>query len=200
MPAPIQKIALSTRGLTMAYPGMVALSGFDLDLVAGQIHGLVGANGAGKSTLIKILSGLQTPTRGTITVGGDDVVIRNVSSAQQLGISVVHQELPLLPNLTAAQNVVLGRERGRLLSPASRREGRRAYRRAAVEFAGAPPASGRLEKESLYAWQVVAIMRAMASDARVLILDEPTSSLTVDERNALHVRLRALAARGIAVL
>lgn len=191
---------LSTRDLTMAYPGMRALSDFSLDLVAGEIHGIVGANGAGKSTLIKILSGLQSPTSGTIEVAGEGVVIRNASSAQRLGISVVHQELPLLPNLNAAQNIAVGREGGRLLSPASRRKDRLDYRSAARDFPGAPQSASRLEHESLFAWQIVAIMRAMASNARVLILDEPTSSLTLEERQALHVRLRALAAGGIAVL
>ncbi|MEV7398633.1 sugar ABC transporter ATP-binding protein [Aeromicrobium sp. NPDC092404] len=197
---PATASALSTRGLTMSYPGMRALSDFDLDLHPGEIHGVVGANGAGKSTLIKILSGLLTPTGGSIAVAGEDVVIRNAGLAQRLGISVVHQELPLLPNLTAAQNIAVGREEGRLLSPASRRSDRLDYRRAARDFPGAPSATSRLEDESLFAWQVVAIMRAMASKARVLILDEPTSSLTLDERHALHVRLRAVAAQGIAVL
>lgn len=199
-PPPSAETLLATHDLTMAYPGMRALSDFNLDLVAGEIHGIVGANGAGKSTLIKILSGLQTPTSGTIEVAGEKVAIRNVSTAQRLGISVVHQELPLLPNLNAAQNIAVGREGGRLLSPAPKRKDRGNYRRAAREFPGAPHPASRLENESLFAWQIVAIMRAMASSARVLILDEPTSSLTLDERHALHVRLRALAARGIAVL
>lgn len=197
---PSPETALSTRGLTMAYRATRALSDFDLDLLPGQIHGVVGANGAGKSTLIKILSGLQTPTSGTISVSGARVAIRNVTSAQRLGISVVHQELPLFPNLTADQNVQVGREEGRFLSPAARRTARRAYRLVAQDFPGAPLPTNRLGNESLFAWQIVAIMRAMASAARVLILDEPTSSLTLDERRALHERLRDLAAKGIAVL
>jgi ABC-type sugar transport system ATPase subunit len=121
VPAPASQPVLSTRGLTQDYPGMRALDGFDLDLAPGEIHGVVGANGAGKSTLIKILSGHQSPTSGTIAVAGVDVVVRNATTAQRLGISVVHQELPLLPNLTAAQNTDLGRERGGLLSPVRRR-------------------------------------------------------------------------------
>jgi len=191
---------LSTRGLTKDYPGMRALAGFEIDLLPGEIHGIVGANGAGKSTLIKILSGLQAPSSGSISMQGEPVAIRNVSTAQRLGISVVHQELPLLPNLSAAQNTVIGREPGRLLSPSRQRRVRHHYRAIAKQFPGAPSATRRLETEGLYAWQLVAIIRAMDSDAQVLVLDEPTSSLTVDERNALHVRIKALASQGLAVL
>lgn len=191
---------LSVSGLTKDYPGMRALDGFDLDLTAGEIHGIVGANGAGKSTLIKILSGLVLPTAGSIEVAGELVVIRSAKAAQRLGLSVVHQELPLLPNLTASQNVAVGRETGGLLAPAHQRRARKDYREASHGFPGAPFAGRRLESEGLYAWQVVAIIRAMAADARVLVLDEPTSSLTVDERNALHARVRELAAWGLAVL
>lgn len=179
---------------------MRALDGFDLDLAAGEIHGIVGANGAGKSTIIRLLAGLQEPTSGSILVDGEPVSILTVSAAESLGISVVHQELPLLPNLTAAQNVMVGRERGRLLAPARKRHHHATYRRAAAGLPGAPDAASRLETQGLYAWQMVAIVRATADAARVLILDEPTSSLTVDERNALHERVRALAADGLSVL
>lgn len=191
---------LSTRGLTKDYPGMRALDAFDIDVRAGEIHGIVGANGAGKSTLIKVLSGLIAPTRGKISVEGYEVKIPTPTAAQRLGISVVHQELPLLPNLTAAQNMTVGRETSRLFAPARQGAARRAYRRVARDFPGAPAASHRLESQGLYAWQIVAIMRALATDARVIVLDEPTSSLTVDERAVLHVRVRELATRGLAVL
>lgn len=196
---PVQPV-LSTRGLTKDYPGMRALDGFDLDLAAGEIHGVVGANGAGKSTVIRLLSGLQEPSSGSIMVDGKPVSIPTVSAAEEFGISVVHQELPLLPNLTAAQNVMVGRERGGLFAPARKRHHHATYRRAAAGLPGAPAATSRLETQGLYAWQMVAIVRATADAARVLILDEPTSSLTVDERNALHERVRALAANGLSVL
>ncbi|WP_232221817.1 sugar ABC transporter ATP-binding protein [Nocardioides sp. J54] len=191
---------LSTRGLSKDYPGMRALDGLDLDLLPGEIHGVVGANGAGKSTVIRLLSGLQEPSSGVILIDGEPVSISSVSTAESLGISVVHQELPLLPNLTAAQNMVVGRERSRLLAPARKRRDQATYRRAAAGLPGAPAPASRLETHGLYAWQMVAIVRATADAARVLILDEPTSSLTVDERNALHERVRALAANGLSVL
>lgn len=200
MPTLTPQPVLSTRGLTKDYPGMRALDDFDIDLAPGEIHGVVGANGAGKSTLIKILCGLQAPSAGSVSIAGEKVTLRNATAAQRLGISVVHQELPLLPNLTAAQNTAVGREPGGLLMPARQRQVRRDYRRIAQGFPGAPAPARHLEGEGLYAWQVVAIIRAMAADARVLVLDEPTSSLTVEERNALHVRVRDLAAKGLAVL
>jgi len=200
VPGPSPQAVLSTRGLTKDYPGMRALDAFDIDLMPGEIHGIVGANGAGKSTLIKMLSGLHSPTAGSITVAGERVSIHSPTVAQRLGISVVHQELPLLPNLTAAQNVSVGRESGHLFGPARQSRARRTYRQVARDFPGAPSAYHRLESEGLYAWQIVAIIRAMTADARAIVLDEPTSSLTVDERNALHVRVRALAAKGLSVL
>ncbi|MFT4011295.1 MAG: sugar ABC transporter ATP-binding protein [Nocardioidaceae bacterium] len=191
---------LSTRGLTKVYPGMRALDQFDIDLAPGEIHGVVGANGAGKSTLIKILAGHQSATSGIVRVDGEEVAIHSAAQAQRLGISVVHQELPMLPNLTAAQNVVVGREGRGLLAPARRRAARRDYRRLITQLAGAPSPGTQLDRVGLASWQVVAILRALDADARVLVLDEPTSSLTVDERNALHARLRSLAAEGLAIL
>jgi ABC-type sugar transport system ATPase subunit len=194
---------MAARGLSRSYPpALQALAGFDIDLRPGRIHGLAGANGAGKSTAIKILSGVESPDAGTITMAGHgEVTLASPADASHLGIGVVHQELPLLPNLTAAENLVLGVTGRGTLSRNRNREAVALYREAAKSFPSAPDPGAELEHLGLYAWQVVAIMRALHCGANVLILDEPTSSLNTDERAALHANLRELVdARGIAVL
>ena len=108
---------LELRGLGKRFPGVVALDDVSLDLRVGEVHGLIGQNGAGKSTLINILSGMLSPGAGTIRIGGEPVTIRDPRHAIALGIATVYQELSLLPNLTVAENLALGREpkRGGLL-------------------------------------------------------------------------------------
>jgi ribose transport system ATP-binding protein len=194
---------LEARELVKVYPpSLRALDGFSIALRGGEIHGLAGANGAGKSTAIKILTGVEQPSSGAIAMAGHGVVVLDApADATRLGIGVVHQELPLLPNLTAAENVVLGLTGRGPLSRARRREAREIYREAARPFPSAPSPDARVEQIGLYAWQVVAIVRALHCGAKVLVLDEPTSSLNTDERAALHANLRDLTARsGIAVL
>jgi len=194
---------LEARDLRKTYPpDVVALDGFSLSLRAGQIHGLAGANGAGKSTAIKILTGVERPSSGTIKMEGlGPVTLATPTEAARCGIGVVHQELPLLPNLTAAENMVLGIDGRGSLRGAARRPALELYEQEAEQFPGAPPGGTRLEHVSLYSWQTVAIVRALHSGARALILDEPTSSLSVEDRAALHESLRALAARsGVAIL
>jgi ABC-type sugar transport system ATPase subunit len=181
-------------------PATRALDGFDLELRRGEVHGLAGVNGAGKSTVIKILSGIERATAGSTWLDGRRIDVQSPSEATQLGIGVVHQELPLLPNLTAADNVFLGIETSGGLARLRRRERERRYERAAARFPTAPSAATRLEDVGIYAWQVVAIIRALEAGARLLVLDEPTSSLNLDERAALHALLRELAAGGTPVI
>jgi len=194
---------LSAHDLTKVYPPNVrALVDFSLALRAGEIHGLAGANGAGKSTAIKILTGVEQPTSGTIEMGGVGVVsFGSPTDAARAGIGVVHQELPLLPNLTAAENVVLAIDERGMLRGSHRREALEIYSDLAQRFPGAPPGDALLEHLGFYAWQMVAIIRALHSGARALILDEPTSSLGTDDRAALHRNLRGLADEsGVGVL
>jgi ABC-type sugar transport system ATPase subunit len=192
---------LSTTDLSKRYVAETfALNGFDIDLLGGSIHGLVGVNGAGKSTVIKLLSGVVQPTRGRIRLSGHEVAFASPRDASNAGVGVVHQELPLLPNLTAADNAGLGLEHGRLFGSPDRSASRRSYEEAASPFREAPPADALMSECSLFQWQIVAIVRAVAAEAKILILDEPTSSLAAREREALHVALRDGASRGTAVL
>jgi ABC-type sugar transport system ATPase subunit len=194
--------ALRLTALDKVYPPSVhALRGVDFELAPGEIRALVGMNGAGKSTMIKLLGGNEQPTGGTIEVGASGpVVFSNPQAASERGIGVVHQELPLLPNLSAADNVALGVAEGRTFTAARRRRHEREYDAVAARIPGAPPASVRLEELEIDGWQLVAIVRALASGANILVLDEPTSSLNAAERDSLHSSLRTLASQGVAII
>jgi ABC-type sugar transport system ATPase subunit len=193
---------LEAKGLHKVFPPATnALAGVDLRLAPGQIHGLLGVNGAGKSTLIKILAGVERADRGELVINGEPMpALASPKEAHDAGIGVVHQELPLLPNLTAAENAFLGAQSPRFLAPARRKEIERRYTDVARTLTGAPPASQRLSDVGPDRWQIVAVVRALAAGARVLILDEPTSSLGQRERASLHDALREVAGMGVAVL
>ncbi|NNC12897.1 sugar ABC transporter ATP-binding protein [Planctomonas sp. JC2975] len=187
------------RGITVRYPGHLALDDVDLDLHRGEVHSLMGENGAGKSTLIKVLTGAIRPARGQILCNGAEVRITSPRDALATGIGVVHQETGLLPNLSVAENVMLGDEpHGRFGI-----DGRAMIRRASElldrlgavvdprsPLGGHPPAIR----------QLVAMARAIRSNPRVLVLDEPTASL--DEAETEHVLdvIRSLRDEDVAVL
>lgn len=190
---------IQLTGVTVEFPGVKALDGVDLRLLPGEIHALMGENGAGKSTLIKALTGVHAIAAGTITIDGADRRFASPRHAQDAGISTVYQEVNLCPNLTVAENILLGRE--------PRRLGRidyRAMNRRAKELLGEldltiDPAD-TLGAHPIALQQLVAIARAMAVSARVLILDEPTSSLDADEVAELFRVMRNLRDRGVAIL
>ncbi|NMH94039.1 sugar ABC transporter ATP-binding protein [Pseudonocardia bannensis] len=195
---------LRVEGVVKHYPGVVALGGVSLDVRAGEIHALLGENGAGKSTLIGVLSGITQPTSGQVFVDGAPVQLRRPRDAQDLGITTIHQELSLAPDLTVLQNIFLGRElrrgpfgRGLLDERAMSNRVQdviadfglteRDLRRPVGEF-------GALTQH------VVEIVKALAFDARLVILDEPTSGLAEEERVALFDHMRRLRERGISIV
>jgi ABC-type sugar transport system ATPase subunit len=193
--------ALRLTGLSKVYPpNVTALTGVDLELQAGEIRALVGMNGAGKSTLIKILAGNESPTSGTIEVSPHVVNFRGPKDAGAAGIGVVHQELPLLANLTAAENMALGVADGSLLAQARRKELNARYEEVAARVPGAPAAAAKLDELDIDSWQLVAIVRALGSGARILVLDEPTSSLSFTERDTLHANLRRVSDEGVGII
>jgi ABC-type sugar transport system ATPase subunit len=196
-----RSVVCRVSGLVKSYPpATAALRGVDLTLCGGEIHGLLGVNGAGKSTLIKILSGVEQPDAGSLWVEGiGPVRFATPSAAHVAGIGAVHQELPLLGNLTAADNVALGMQRG-FFGPARRREMGQRYQTVASRLGAAPAANRRLSEVGIDRWQVVAIVRALTAGARILVLDEPTSSLDGGQRQSLHEILKELAATGLAIL
>jgi simple sugar transport system ATP-binding protein len=196
-------VVLAARGISRAFPGVQALDGAELTLRAGEVHALMGQNGAGKSTLIKILTGLHTPDAGRIELNGAVVTPRSPLHAQELGISAVHQESHLLPNLSVAENICAGRYPRRAWTRGGGIDWRETRRRARELLAGL---GIELDVDQLAGGlpaalqQLATVARAVSTDARVLILDEPTSSLDADEVKALFALIRRLRDRGVAIL
>lgn len=193
--------AVAVRGVSKSYPGVLALDDVTIDIRAGEVHVLLGENGAGKSTLVKILSGAIRPDAGDIEVQGSRVTLDNPHVAQQQGISTVHQELSLVPDLTVAQNLFLGREVRYAKAPFLDRRGmNRRARDELVSLGLELDPSTPVRRLSLAVRQVVEIVRALARRPRVLILDEPTSSLSDQETRELFDRIRQITSEGVAVI
>jgi len=196
-------IVLRARDISRAFPGVQALAGVELTLRAGEVHALMGQNGAGKSTLIKVLTGVYASDTGSIELLGQPVAPRSPLHAQELGISAVHQESHLLPNLSVAENICAGRYPHRPWLRGGGIDWRETNKRArellaglgidldVTQLAGGLPAALQ---------QLATVARAVATDARVLILDEPTSSLDADEVKALFTLIRRLRDKGVAIL
>jgi ribose transport system ATP-binding protein len=193
-------VALRLRGIRKRFGATVALDGVDLDLAPGEVHALIGENGAGKSTLLAILAGEFPPDDGAIEIGGRPYRPSSPRDARAQGIALIHQELSLFPHLTVAENVLMGREPARhgwLDTPAAHArtlEVLRAFERPEIR----PEA--RVADLSIAARQVVEICRAIAADARVVLMDEPTSSLQGDDVEALFALIRRLRERGLTVV
>ena len=192
-------IVLTMRGICKQFPGTRALNNVDFTLRKGEIHALMGENGAGKSTLIKVLTGVYEKDGGTIWVEGgpDEACIHSPQDAQQAGISTVYQEITLCPNLTVAENMFIGRTKGF-------RVDWREYNRRADELLASLGIPARAKQElshcSIAVQQMVAIARAVDTHCRVLVLDEPTSSLDDKEVEMLFSLMRDLKARGIGII
>jgi ribose transport system ATP-binding protein len=193
---------LELRGIHKRYPGVHALKGVDLDVRAGEVLALLGENGAGKSTLMKIVGGVAQPDAGEILVDGARVVMRDVQAAAARGIAFIHQELNLLDNLDVAGNVLLGREPTgggplRLVDRAAMRARvRPLLDRLGLDVSPDTPVAAL----SIAQQQLVEIAKALSLDARVIIMDEPTSSLTLAETAKLHDVVAGLRARGAAIV
>ena len=192
-------VVVEMRAISIEFPGVKALQDVDLTLRPGEIHALMGENGAGKSTLIKALTGVYTVDSGTIVVEGAEHAFAGPAAAQAAGISTVYQEVNLCANLTVAENIMLGREprRGGSIDWRGTRSAA-ATHLARLNLTINPRSS--LSAHSLAVQQLVAICRAMVVDAKVLILDEPTSSLDAGEVQQLFTVMRSLRDRGVAIL
>ena len=187
------------RGITIRFPGVLALDGVDFVLRAGEVHSVMGENGAGKSTLIKALTGVYAIDAGTITVAGEERLFGSTADAQQAGISTVYQEVNLCTNLSVGENVMLGHEprnRWGIDWKASHREAAKHLESLGLRL----DTHSLLSSHSIAVQQLVAISRAMVLDSRVLILDEPTSSLDRDEVERLFTVIRDLRDHGVAIL
>ena len=193
------KSVLEMRNIYKSFPGVRALQAVDFTLCEGEIHALMGENGAGKSTLIKVLTGVYGKDEGEIFLKGHDkaVAIHSPQDAQNLGISTVYQEITLCPNLTVAENMYIGRTKGIAQNWKKMNEGAdKILRSLDIPV----KATQQLSTCSIAMQQMVAIARAVDMDCKVLILDEPTSSLDENEVEKLFGFMRNLKAKGVGII
>ena len=191
---------LEMRGIQKSFPGVRALANVSFSAYAGEIHALMGENGAGKSTLMKVLSGAyQADPGGSILIGGTPVVIDGPLAGRQHGIAIIYQELALSPNLSVAENVFLGREKsagGMIDRKAMAEACRPVMERLAVGFSP----ETKVAALSIAERQLVEIVRALTAQARILVMDEPTTSLSARETERLFALIRQLKAEGMAII
>ena len=190
---------LEIKDITKRFSGVTALDGVSLSIAKGEVHAVIGENGAGESTLMKILAGVQPADSGTISLEGKLVTIRNVQHAIDLGIALIHQELNLADNLEVAANIFLGREpiRFGLIDSKTIRQRSREYL-AKVGLDIEPTV--KVSQLTIGLQQLVEIAKALSVDARILIMDEPTSSLSQRETDALFKVIRDLKQQGVSII
>lgn len=190
---------LEMIGIEKSFPGVKVLKGVDFIVYPGEIHSLMGENGAGKSTLIKILTGLYPMDGGEIRINGQKVDIHSRQDAERAGISVIYQELSLIPTLTVAENVYLGQEKckGILLDRKAMRK--KVEQMIALSHFSVSP-DDIVEKLSVAQQQTVEIMKALLNDAKLIIMDEPTASLNARESEILFEKIRDLKSRGTSII
>jgi ribose transport system ATP-binding protein len=197
---PMDPVAVRMTGISKSFSGIRVLHGVDFDLRKGEVHALVGGNGAGKSTLMKILQGVYRPDEGQIAVDGNPVEIRSPHDARALGIGMIFQEFSLIPTLTVAQNIFLGHEPrgsgGLIDDRAGARQARELFAQLEEDI---DPNARMLDLGTGY-WQLTEIAKSLAQDARVLIMDEPTSSLTATEAHSLFALAQRLKEQGISII
>jgi rhamnose transport system ATP-binding protein len=192
--------SLRLTGISKAFAGVQALKGVSFDLEAGEVHALVGENGAGKSTLVKVITGAHAPDEGTLEVFGRPVADNDPVRARRLGIAAIYQQPALFPDLTVAENIALGLESGgawRRVRWAERHE--RAGRLLARIGAAIDPET-EVRRLTMPEQQLVEIARALGADARILIMDEPTASLSDNEVDNLFRVIRELKTHGVGII
>ncbi|WEK05305.1 MAG: sugar ABC transporter ATP-binding protein [Candidatus Devosia phytovorans] len=193
-------VVLSARAITKAFPGTVALQDVDFDVHEGAVNVLIGENGAGKSTLMKILAGVERPTLGTIIMAGEKVSFSSIRDAGSKGIGIVFQELNLCPNMSVTENIFLGRD----ITRAGFHIDRAAQKARTAELL--KRLEHEIDPDALVAdlmigqQQIVEIAKALAEDARILIMDEPTSALSASEVEVLFKVIGELKRAGVAII
>jgi ribose transport system ATP-binding protein len=193
-------VLVRAEGISKAFGPVQALSDVTVELRAGTVHAIVGHNGAGKSTLMNVLSGVIAPDTGRLLLDGQPVHFRDPLDAARQGVSMVHQELSVLPDLTVAENLAAGMEPMGRLGLLRRREMDRRARELLAALDLTIPVGTLCADLPVGQRQLVEIARAMSTDARIVILDEPTSALTLPEQEQLFTFIRRLTGRGLGVL
>ena len=190
---------LEMKNICKSFPGVKALQKVDFQLKAGEIHALLGENGAGKSTLIKVLGGIYHPEEGQIWIDGKEVAITGVNSARDNGISIIHQELVLVPYMTVAENIFLGREpKGKFGVDFALM--RRRAQKMLDQFDLGIDADTQIADLSIAQQQMVEIVKAISFNCRILVMDEPTSSISDREVAHLFDIMRNLARQGVGII
>lgn len=196
----LAELLLQMKNIHKKFPGVYALKNVDFDLKSGEVHALLGENGAGKSTLIKVLGGIYRAEEGKIVIQGREMLINSVADARETGISIIHQEIMLVPNMTIAENIFMGRE------PTTRLGGVN-YRRMNTEaqalidgFGMNIDASRKVATLSIAQQQMVEIVKAISAKAKIVVMDEPTSSLTDAEVEHLFALIKQLKAQNIGII
>ena len=190
---------LEMKGISKSFPGVKALQNVEFQLKAGEIHALLGENGAGKSTLIKVLGGIYIAEEGEILIDGKPVVIDGVHAARENGISIIHQELVLVPHMTVAENIFLGREPMGKLGVDYRKMASSAQEML-DKFDLGISATDEIFDLSIAQQQMVEIVKAISFNCRILVMDEPTSSISDREVAQLFEIMRNLASQGVGII
>ena len=194
-----QELLLQMRGIHKRFPGVHAIKGIDMDLYEGEVLALMGENGAGKSTLIKMLGGAHQPTEGTIELKGKEITIENPQVSQDLGIGIIYQEFNLIPHLTVRENIFLGNPKsknGVIRKNKEHRHAQELFQKIGIEI----DPEVLCCKLSTAEQQIVEIVKALSSEVRLLVMDEPSATLTPQEVEGLFKIIRDLKQQGIGVI
>jgi len=191
---------MQIRGLTKSFAGELALDHADLNIERGKLHGLVGANGAGKSTLIRCLAGVTTPDEGEVTIDGETLPLGSPQASERAGLAFIHQELNLVAQFSALQNMLLGAPKVTRLGIIDWRRSGVAARAAAERIGIRFPLETKVSELSVAQRWLVMIGKALARDASMIAMDEPTASLSAPESAQLFAIIRDLSAQGVAIL
>ena len=194
-----EHVLLEMKNISKRFPGVKALHEIDFTLYAGEIHALLGENGAGKSTLIKVLGGIYIPEEGEIYINGKHVIIDGVKAAQENGIAIIHQELVLVPYMTVAENIFLGKERGKSFF-INESEMFDEAQKLLDAYEMNIRADALINQLSIAQQQMVEIVKAMSFETKILVMDEPTSSISDKEVAFLFEKMRFLADQGVGII
>ncbi|MGQ9729556.1 MAG: sugar ABC transporter ATP-binding protein [Candidatus Fervidibacter sp.] len=191
---------LEMRNITKRFPGVLALDSVNFEAERSEIHAIVGQNGAGKSTLMKILGGVYSDYEGEIFIEGEPVNMRSPKDSRAAGVAVIYQELNLVPDLTVAENIFLGREPTRFMGLVDFGKMREEARKVLAQLDPTINPEAKIRELPVGKQQLTEIAKALSQNARILIMDEPTSALTEAETQKLYEIIRQLKSRGTTVL
>lgn len=194
-----EQVLLSMRHVSKRFPGVLALNKVDYELKAGEIHALLGENGAGKSTLIKVLGGIYEADEGEIFINGKKAEIHDVTDAQNNGIAIIHQELVVVPHMTVAENIFLGKEFGKGILVDRKKMAEKAQE-LLDENQVSISADALIKDLTIAQQQMVEIVKAISYNSKILVMDEPTSSISDKEVTFLFATMRKLAERGVGII